>query len=294
MFRKRVKKSYPPGTFIPTPARICAILQLCIAFTMILWYVSQPFVGEIFTTKSRLLFYQDVMGIPSHDNLSPDKLARLARNAERFHALPLAQQSQLKEQYDFIEQQLQRSFWSKLVSIVNIFVYQLSLYEPLWLVLSLIIPILLLKRIEGAAQAVWLLPLLAALYAADNRWHGHPAAPSAESRLFPSELQLIQEYSTGTLSANVLEQQTQLMDAWNRYLIIDWAKQTPSTNPTTFIQQAEEGEFAFTLARIERRWEIAPSKHETQQPLALLALYFFWNAYFAYTAWKHTRRELSY
>lgn len=290
MFRKRVKKVYPPGTFIPTPARICAILQLCIAFTMILWYASQPFVGEIFTTKSRLLFYQDAMGIPSHDNLPSDKLARLARNAARFQALSPSQQSQLLDQYSSIEQQLHRSFWSKLASIVHIFTYQLSPYELLWLILSLIIPILLLKRVEGAAQAVWLLPLLAALYAADNRWYGHLATPSAESRLFPTEHKLIERYGTGPLSDNILEQQAQLVDAWNRYLINDWAKQSPSTNPAIFIQQAEEGEFAFTLARIERRWQpnTTAIRHDAQQPLALLALYFFWNAYFAYTAWKYS------
>lgn len=292
MFRERIKKEHPPGTFIPTPARFCAILQLCIAFTLLLWYISQPFVGEIFTIKSRLLFYQDVMGIPPNDHLSPDRLERLKRNADRFHALPPAKQVLLSQEMAAIQSEFQRSFWSKLDSVFRIFVFHLSGYEILWLLFSIIIPIMLLKRVEGAAQAVWLLPLLVALYAADNRYYGHPVSPSADALLFPSEQELVAGYVDGALSQNVFEQQEQLMLGWQRFLVKHWTKQTPSADPAVLAIQAEEGEYAFTLERLRLRalqGNAVNSRRHDQQPLALLAFYFFWNAFFAYTAWKHTR-----
>ena len=63
MFRKRTKKIYPPGTFIPTPARVCAIIQLCVAFTVLIWNMATPFAGELFNVKSKMILYHDVMGI---------------------------------------------------------------------------------------------------------------------------------------------------------------------------------------------------------------------------------------
>lgn len=292
MFRKRVKKQYPPGTFIPTPARVCAIVQLCLAFTLILWTASQPFIGEIFTFKSRLLFYQDLMGIPANDNLSADRLARLERNGERFKSLPQVKQMQIAKEMTAIQKQFDRSFMQKFENVIRIFAFQFSAYELLWLILSIIIPILLLKRIDGASQVVWLLPILVICYAVDNRWHGQPEIISADTKLFPSEQVLIDGYVRGKLSENIFEQQEQLMQGWHRYLIINWSHEIPSENPVVFSQQAETGEFNFTLARIEQRSQQGTAtlnNRESQKPISLLALYFFWNIFFAYTAWKHTR-----
>ena len=71
MFRKRAKKSYPPGTFIPTPARVFAILQLCIAFSILLWNASLPFMGDLYEIKSKLLLYKHVIDHPQFVRLSP-------------------------------------------------------------------------------------------------------------------------------------------------------------------------------------------------------------------------------
>ena len=196
MFRKRQKKNFPEGTFIPTPARVCAIIQLCLAFSLILWYASEPFIGEIFTLKSKQLFYQDIMGIPSKDHLSGESLERLSRNAERFSMLSVEQQDQLTSSYQSLQNQLQRSFLEKIISMAGIFLGKIPAFELAWIVLSIIIPILLLKKIEGATQAVWLLPVLVAFYAADVRWfgaYGHASPPDAA--LFPSEQELVKSLS---------------------------------------------------------------------------------------------------
>ena len=167
MFRQRVKKDYPADTFIPRPARICAIIQLCLAFSVLLWNISEPFIGEIFTLKSKLLLYHDVMGIPS-PNQGIHK-ERLIRNAERFKVLSKQMQEQVAKNSQFLQKQLQRSFWDKLKSVAILFAYKISPFELAWIFFSIVIVIMLLKKVEGASQAVWLLPILVACYAADNR-----------------------------------------------------------------------------------------------------------------------------
>lgn len=292
MFRKRQKKHYPPGTFIPTPARICAIIQLCLAFSILLWNTSEPFVGEIFTLKSRLLLYQDVIGIPALD-VSLNKKERLELNAERFKILPLKIKNELVENYQIIQKQLQRSFWDKLKSVMSLFAYRISPYELAWIFFSIVISILLLKRVEGAQQAVWLLPLLAAAYAADSRWYGKDSQTLLESGLFPSEIEIVENYMTEPLSQDIFVQQEQMLDGWKRYLILKWGNQIPANDKFVFDQQFENAEFNFTLARIQLRSQQKDFfKLEKTQPIPsypLLLLYFFWNTYFAYTAWRYTR-----
>jgi len=286
MLRQRQKKSFPPGTFIPTPARICAIIQLCLAFSLFLWIASEPFIGEIFTLKSRLLFYQDVMGIAPHEHMEAKAAERLDRNAERFKNLSKQRQMAWYQAAQSIQKQLQAPPLEKIKKLLFLFTTQTSPYELAWIVYSIAISIMLLKKTEGAAQAVWLLPFLTALYATDVRWF--PARGTEDDlKLFPTEQVLVDDYVQGALSKDILEQHTQLLEGWKRYLIINWAKETPSANPNIFDQQAEEGEFRFTLARFETDTPWVLKKGYSPPSLWVLVLYFCWNIYFAYTAWKH-------
>jgi hypothetical protein len=286
MFRKRQKKIYPQGTFIPTPARICAIVQLCLAFSLFLWIASEPFVGEIFTLKSKQLFYQDVMGIPSKDNLSQEAVARLERNSERYKALSKKQQYELKQSYQSLQKQLQRSFWDKLTSMVALFVYRTSPYELAWIFFSIIVSIMLLKKVEGAAHAVWLLPVLVAVYAVDARWFNPKEQRSPDAALFPTENELVENYLDEKLNDDIFEQHNQLMKGWKKYLVVNWTQKEFSSEITSFENQVEEGEFNFTLARIETSNQQSNTKY--QSAIWLLVVYFFWNSYFAYTGWKNT------
>lgn len=293
MFKKRQKKYFPPETFIPTPARICAIIQLCLAFSVLLWNASEPFVGEIFTLKSRLLFYQDVMGIQTAEQASPEKAERLARNAERFKALPKKLKEKIAQNFQQIQKQLQRSFWDKLNSVVGLFASKISPYELAWIFFSIMISIMLLKRVEGASQAVWLLPLLVACYAVDARLFPAANENSFEAGLFPTENELIENYIQGPLSENVFEQQEQMLQGWKRYLIINWTGQAPSDDKVFFERQVEDGEFNFTLERLKLRGKqsnfLTLAKSAPPPSYPLIMLYFFWNTYFAYTAWRCTR-----
>lgn len=269
MFRKRIKKSFPDGTFIPTPARVCAIIQLCLAFSVLLWNASEPFIGEIFNVKSRMLLYEDVMD-----------------SSERFKVLPEQKQEWLVQHYQSLQKQLQRSFWDKLKSVGELFFYRISPFELAWIILSIVISIMLLKRVDGASQAVWLLPILVACYAADTRLYTKEGQNSAEIRLFPSEKEIVENHLQSPLSDDIFEQQKQLIEGWKRYLIVKWAGQTPSEDKEVFDKQVEEGKFYFTLARIELRENEESSGTHSQSAIWQLILYFFWNVYFAYTAWS--------
>lgn len=293
MFRKRIKKTFPAGTFIPTPARVCAIIQLCLAFSVLLWNASEPFIGEIFYTKSGLLLYYDVMGIPAHDHAIHD--VRLARNSQRFDALPKQTKEHITQNLQALQTKLKRSFWDKLKSTVTLFTDKISPFELAWIFFSIVIAIMLLKKVEGAAQAVWLLPFLVACYAIETRLSTKEKLFD-ETNFFPTEKMLVENYIQKPLSEDIFEQQKELMEGWKRYLIDKWAGQTPSEAKKVFDRQAEEGEFHFNLARLKWR---ANQNHligalpPPSPALWQLVLYFFWNVYFAYTTWKYTHNLIS-
>lgn len=295
MFRKRVKKDYPPGTFIPMPARVCAIIQLSLAFMIILWNVSQPFMGELFTYKSQMLIYQDVMGL-SKSSDPIEKRERLERNNERFESFPNIEKTQLTQHYEQLQQLSQRTILQKLWRSIRIIVLEVPFYEQLWLALSLILPILILKRVEGAAQAVWLLPLLTCIYSLDNHRYGQHLTPSAETRLFPSEQILINDYLQQPLSPLLLEQKTQLLSAWKLYLIKEWSPRLSLDKSINNSDQlAEHGEFAFNVARINslpHPKEIIKGKRRAhKESLIILSLYLFWNFFFAATVFRLNFRQ---
>lgn len=272
MFRKRTPKVYPPGTFIPTPARVFAILQLCLAFTLLLWYASQPFMGDLFRVRSQMLIYQAILN-----------------DTVRFSALSAEEQTALIEQYSALQNQLEVPFPTKIGQALAI-ILKLPAFKLAWLILSCILPILLLKKVEGAASALWLLPLLTAAFALDNRLTTFPRKPTAEERLFPTEKALVDGYLDESTDALTGVHQEQLRKAWANYLTREWA---PKSDPTP-----EAGFFAFNKARA---LALTPSlSHPYRESGFWLTLYFMWNLAFAGTTlltlgkWKSTHHYLHY
>lgn len=287
MFKKRQKKEYPPGTFIPTPARICAIIQLCLAFTIILWNFSQPFMGELFAIKSQLLLYQDVMGITTKSVENLERQSRLERNRERFEALALDQKEAILDNYETLRRMTDRTFWVKLKRSLTVLAFDIPIYEKIWLVLSFLLPVMLLKRVDGARNAIWLLPLLAAVYASDNYLYS-PLRSPPNAELFPSEEVIISQYVEEPRSSNIFKQSDQLLKGWKLYLIKEWAMVDPSNDPAEFVIQAEAGEFLFNMHRLKVYGSpegLLSSRESHKEPMTLLLAYFLWNLFFAFTAW---------
>lgn len=282
MFRRRQKRNFPPGTFIPTPARICAIIQLCIAFSLILWDLSEPFTGELFRQKSKALLYEEVMGIAPAENPSQEQRELSERNALRFQRMPEEKRAHIIEGYKKLKIEKTTSFLNKFQRAVASLFFEIPLFERAWLLFSIILPILLLKRTEGASAALWILPLLTFCYSVDNQMHGKPYE-SQEAQLFPSEKKIIEEYLETPLSRDIFEQQEQLKEGWQLYLIREWTGQEPSNSLPEFKQQVEQGSFAFTVERMEKRLldDSKASPFQKKNPL-LLFLYLFWNLSFAF------------
>lgn len=275
MFYKKVRKTFPPGTFIPTPARLAAIVQLCLAFTLLAWQGSLPFMGELFATKYKLLVYQHLMG------------KKIDGHATRFASLP--EKTQILKEYELLQRDLETSFLAKIKRAVT-GLWNLPLFEKAWIFFAILLPILLLKRVEGAAQIVWILPILALAYGLDNRIHGLAPRKTAEERLFPSEERILQNYVGAPLKPSIIEQQKQLQLGWQTYLIKEWAKEEPSQDEQQFLHQAEKGDFAFNLARIKALKE-PRSLRPKQEPISLLALYLFWNLSFALIVTKSLKQS---
>lgn len=289
MFKKRQKKDFPPGTFIPTPARIATILQLCIAFSLLLWQASQPFMGDLFRVKSQLLIYQDLMGHISEK--SSLDLARLHRNAERFTQLPRDIQTSLKQKYSHLLSQLQYSFAQKMHRLAFIFMHELSPFEIAWIFFSIVLSILLLKRIEGAPQALWLLPCLTFLFLWDNQFHGAPAFKNHDSVFFPTEKEIVNVYLREPLTQEILKQREQLKKGWDLYLIKRWSQEIPSQKTEEFQRQVERGEFFFNTERLLSLPLPSHSLREIESPF-LLCIYLGWNLFFAFFINRQLKQEV--
>lgn len=286
----RRKKEYPPGTFIPTPARVCAIVQLCLAFAIVLWNMSQPFMGELFAIKSQQLLYQDVMGLSGKAIDSPERQSRLDRNRERFHEIDPGEKQLILDKYERLGQMAGRSFWAKMERSLRIVMVEMPLYERLWLILSFILSVMLLKRVEGARPAIWILPLLAFFYSFDNYLYSPHYGGSADAKIFPKEEIIVSWYVDAPLSSNLLEQKEQLIRGWNRYLIEEWSKVPAPSDPREFAMQAEVGEFMFNVQRLIAygRPESIISNISYREPMVLLGMYILWNFFFAMMAWHYT------
>lgn len=266
--------------------RVLAILQLCMAFTLIMGYLGYPFMGELYKHKSDALLYHTVMGNAFHTEQGTQALKyqeKLERNRARFLALPQEQQQMLIQAYQQVVNKSESSFLQKIERSFHILAFEIPAFERAWIFFSIIISVFLLMRIEGAAKASWILPLLSLCYAWNNYWHGQNPVEPSDHQLFPSEKFIVENYLQDPLSDKILEQQPQLMLGWKKYLIKEWAKQTPSEDLKVFDLQAEEGEFFFNVARLRLLSEQSSIVYRFNQreSIGILFLYFIWNLFLA-------------
>lgn len=258
---------------ISTIQRLLIIIQLCITCSLILWYSAQPFMGDYFNLRSRMLLYEYAMGISNTFNAPNHE--KLQRNTQRWDVLPATTKTILSQDYEQLQAYAQRHFQSKIKEGIEILFKHIPSFELAWILLATVLSLLLLFRVEGAKQATWLLPLLICAYVIDNQLNGNAPKKSADFNLFPTESFIIQNYVKSTLSVNLEEQRKQLKDGWEAYLSKNWSS---SSN-------LEEGEFNFTIARLQA-FHVQPLQawrdffHERSHPFILI-IYLIWNFLFA-------------
>lgn len=269
MFHKRKKIIFPEGTFIPTKARVLSIIQLCLGFTALLFAASEPFMGQHFTIKSKILIYDYVMG----KNHVP--------RANLFNELSAENREEIIQNYQNLKNKLSTSFLDKIQESLNVLFFKTSSFERAWILFAIIIPILLLKKVEGSREAAWILPLIVTAYCISNELKLSSPHISDEAKLFPKEEFLVSRYLKKNINTlGLAAQQEELLKGWHLYLVEYYANEIASRNLNEFQNQIEKGEFAFNLARIEKS-SSATSNVLKKQPLFLMMIYFVWNLLFA-------------
>lgn len=157
----------------------------------------------------------------------------------------------------------------------------LSLLGLTWAFASVASSLLLLFRVEGAKLASWILPLIVLAFGILI------PRPAINDSLFPEEKEVLQYADPSHLSKkNWVDKKSQLLTAWQRYLIAEWAKETPQEDRELFKKQYEKGLFAFNIARINALLEGKPFvdffTYLFLPPGALILTgYFLWNLFFA-------------
>jgi hypothetical protein len=263
---------------LPTSVKTLVILQLCLVFSVVMWTITGPFMGNYFTTKSSQLLYKAVIGMSDGD-------PKEVRTAQFFAALPEEQRDRIADGYQRLQEQPDRNFWAKSREAAAALFYHLPSFTQAWVFFSFVICLMLLLRIEGAAKAAWVLPLVALAYGIDNRLTGTDIGSAPDVDLFPSEEYVVTRYLDQPLHGSYAEQSEQLKEGWYRYLIAEWAHDTPSRDLVAFGDQVEKGEHSFHIARVERRLdspnETATNSSYTKKPIPLLITYFLCNLGFA-------------
>ena len=272
--------------------RFLVIIQLCLAFSLILWYVFQPFMGEYFSLRSRLLLYEYVLGNSEIFKNQIDKENKVKRNAQRYQKLKPNQKETIQKDYQTLQNYAQRPMLTKIQDGVNLLFRYIPPFQLAWLFFGVVIGIMLLLHKPAAKQAAWLLPLIALVYLVDNRINGHSPAIPADNILFPKENQLIEKYMPTANKKNI--SRNELQEGWNKYLLAYWnigdseAKQEDTA--------LEEAEFNFTLARLMLIRNMAPnhwlSSFNEKSNYGVLGIYVAWNFYFAWKMNRSKRKKL--
>jgi hypothetical protein len=250
------------------------ILQLCMVFAVLMWIFAGPFMGEYFSIQSSKRFHEAVIG--GVDN--PDAAAF-------FNAFPDGRKQIVLTSYHQLQHHIDKGFWLKMGQAFNDLFFHTPSFTLAWMFFSFAVCLLWLFRIDGAATAAWVLPIIAVAYAVDNRLNGVSNLPP-DAALFPSEQYLVATYLQKPLSAGVADQGMELTQAWQQYLVTEWALEPASSDPNLFSQQVKKGEHAFTAKRLEvylaADSQLSIRQPFTVKPLALLMVYISWNLFFAF------------
>jgi len=192
---------------------------------------------------------------------------RPQRDSLRFKNLSETQRVKIERAYKNLEEHMGRSFSTKMRESFLALLFKVSPLTQIWLILSISLPIMLLRRSERAIPAVWLIPIVVLAFAVDNNWHGQ-LPDERLATLFPREAQLASDLP--------------LSEAWQYYIVQNWS----ADNGETFDRRLEVGEHAFRTAWLEIQLQTTPLGHNAKRSLFVLLLYIIWNLIFAVVIWK--------
>lgn len=250
--------------------RIVIILHLCVVFSTALWYLSTPFMYDLYTIRKRMIQTEFVMG--AQDGILKhyaDKKQKkvLEEYAHYFHTLPKEKQVEIKNHLDLLRKKTNASFTEKLNQVIAK-IKRDSVFFLGWMILSVVICILYLKQRQGSYALLYMMPLLAFLYVGDIALQNLNAKQSAEEKLIPNEKYLVKNYLDKQKTGVIQKDQLEL--AWKKYLVNEWASGGEG-----------DGLFRFQLAKFDAYIKDLKNHFiEAANPITLY-LFLFWNIFVA-------------
>jgi hypothetical protein len=187
---------------ISKTARIACILQLCVAFSVLLWILGAPFTEALYENKKTLTELEWIT----------------IEHSEMFKNLPQERQEQIIAIQQRAQQGLQETFRQKIVKSVEGLFLGIPVSKIIWLILALILPIMVMKQVEGSREVFWLLPILAIVYT----WQMLPL--QIPTSIYPTESYLESKYMSAPLSGSIDMQKNNLELAWKAYIVAEWSK----------------------------------------------------------------------
>lgn len=246
--------------------RILVILQLCISFSMLLYFLGYPFFGSHFFYQSEQLLIESAMGEQALlSKIAPEKALQAKEIASYktrgFSQLLPDEKSLVLRRKKAVNDYFSLSPLEKIAQGFKLFTF-IPLALLCWMLLAIVLSVLLLLKNKRAPQLLFLLPLFAGIYGVTNFLSGNYPA---EMELFPSEIELAQ-----------LAPGEEVKAAWDKYLIEHWGK--PNENAQEQLALAEQ---KFQVLWLEKKAG-DPSSSFTERVHPYLLLFFFlWNLFFA-------------
>jgi len=251
--------------------RVLTIIHLCLAMILLTWFASYPFLGQRFALMQKLFLVHNVTGNQEllsyvSDVKKVNTSSTLLETHDLFQNLPSEEKNRIHRDREWLEKKLASPLPLKLKELKDLFFHELSPYLLAWIVFSIAICFLILFGIHGSEAAVWLLPLLAAIYAVHSLYFAPVKPPSPAEGLFPSR-ELLQHYADKEGSPE---------KGWKAFLIDNWSDD----------QTLVSGKFHFHLewlkkSREDSAYSTSPTFHH-REPIFLLLLFFGWNLVFSY------------
>lgn len=275
---------------IPTKLRAFCIIQLCIGFTLLLAMLLSPGLKATYSDKRKLLLIESALGDVQGAafKLATENERRvLERNYVLSLSLPKGERDQLIKMRDVLVKRQEERSMKGLIQEALIGLFE-NPYTLLYILFSIAAPLMILLRHQAGMGMVLFLPLLTAFFAIDNLAFAPPKRNSPEEKLFPTESALKETFDRKKQGENRSFEIKEALDLW---LIDNFLKTNPSEDPEVLALQKEEASYRFlTLRALALKAGNKPDGGDERLGLMTLALYFFWNSFFALNCFRSLKR----
>lgn len=250
------------------------IVHLCLAFSVLLWVLFDPFLGQHFRLRGDILLIENLRGDKAlQEKVGPQEKEKLTQDNALWSSLEPAIQESILAAEESLIAQIHAPFWEKTYSGLSQLLVKTPFFELAWILFSLLIGILCLKGNAGAKRASFILPLIVVLYGLNQAQKREKEAKT----LYPTEEEIVKNHLKRPLSDDLIAQREELLHGFDLYLIEKWAQDIPSPDPALYKKQVSKGAFAFNLAQIEQKITEGFQPPARNEHSALLLMYFMWN-----------------